>query len=197
MIAALVLAAGGSRRLGRPKQLERWGDVTLLEHVLEHTKSFPIDEVWVVIGADAAGVLESGGLEGCGVVENPEWEEGMASSLRAGLDALTRLSQADAALIVLGDQPDVRREVVEEIVAAYRRSRAQAVVPKYRYAWGNPVLVDRRLWPRLMSLSGDEGARRLLQAHPEWVEEVWVESRPPRDVDTEADVAELRPRRPG
>lgn len=197
MIAALVLAAGGSRRLGRPKQLERWGDVTLLEHVVATTREFPVDEVWVVIGADAAAVLDGGGLDGCGVVENPEWEEGMASSLRAGLDALTRLSRADAALIVLGDQPDVRREVVEEVVGAYRRTRSQAVVPKYRYAWGNPVLVDRRLWPRLMSLSGDEGARRLLQAHPEWVEEVWVESMPPRDVDTEADVAELRPRRPG
>lgn len=70
-----------------------------------------------------------------------------------------------------------------------------AIVPKYRYSWGNPVLIDRALWPRLMSLAGDQGARRLLEAHPEWVDEVWLESLPPRDVDTAADVEELRPRR--
>lgn len=195
MIAAVILAAGGSRRLGRPKQMERWGGMTLLEHVVTRTRAFPVDEIWIVLGSEAEEILQSTDLTGCGIIENPEWEEGLASSLRAGLDALTRLSRSDAALVVLGDQPDVRSEVVEELVATYRRHRPQAVVPKYRYAWGNPVLVDRRLWPRLMSLSGDEGARRLLQAHPEWVEEVWVESLPPRDVDTEADVLELRPRR--
>jgi molybdenum cofactor cytidylyltransferase len=197
MIAALVLAAGGSRRLGRPKQLEPWGNRTLLDHVVGRTREFPVDEIWVVIGADADRVRTDTDLTGCGLVENPEWETGLASSLRVGLDALTRLSRADAALIVLGDQPDIQPAVVEALVAAYGRTHARAVVPKYRYSWGNPVLLDRRLWPRVMSLEGDEGAGRLLQAHPEWVEEVWVEQLAPRDVDTEADVAELRPRRPG
>ena len=67
-------------------------------------------------------------------------------------------------------------------------------MPKYRYAWGNPVVVERSLWPRLMSLEGDEGAKRLLQAHPDWVHEVWFEQRPPRDIDTRADFDDLRPR---
>jgi CTP:molybdopterin cytidylyltransferase MocA len=195
MIAALVLAAGGSRRLGRPKQTEPWGATTLLGHVVERTRRFPVDEVWVVIGASADRVLASVDLTGCGVVENPEWEDGIATSLRVGLDALTRLSKADAALIVLGDQPDVDPEVVAHLIERHRRTKATAVVPKYRYAHGNPVLVDRRLWPRLMSLEGDEGAQPLLKAHPEWVEEVWVEHLSPRDVDTSIDVDELRPRR--
>ncbi|MFO7547717.1 MAG: nucleotidyltransferase family protein [Acidimicrobiia bacterium] len=197
MIAALVLAAGGSRRLGRPKQLEPWGGRTLLGHVVQRTRRFPVDEIWVVIGADADRVRSDADLADCGLIENPEWQDGLASSIRVGLDALTRLSRADAALIVLGDQPDVDPGVVAALVAAHARSHARAVVPKYRYSWGNPVLLDRRLWPRLMSLEGDEGAGRLLQAHPEWVEEVWVERLAPRDVDTQADVAELRPRRPG
>ncbi len=197
MIAALVLAAGGSRRLGRPKQLEPWGETTLLGHVVARAKRYPVDEVWVVLGADAEHVLGSVDLAGCGVVENPEWEEGLASSLRVGLDALTRLSKATGALLLLGDQPDVSDEVVAELVERFSRTKAQAVVPKYRYTWGNPVIVARTLWPRLISLSGDEGARRLLQAHPEWVEEVWFERLVPRDVDTQADVEELRPRRPG
>ena len=195
-IAALVLAAGGSRRLGRPKQLEPWGRTTLLGHVLDQVRRFPVDEIWVVLGADADRVLETVDLEGVGIVENPEWQEGIASSLRAGLDALTRLSKADAVLLVIGDQPEVDPHVVERLVAEYRKHHGPVVVPKYRYTWGNPVLVDRSLWTRLMSLEGDEGARRLFQAHPEWVREVWFESLPPRDVDTEADVEELRPRPP-
>ncbi len=195
VIAALVLAGGGSRRLGRPKQVEPWGGATLLGHVVGAVRALPVDEVWVVLGSEAERVLEEVDLTDCGVIENPEWEEGIASSLRVGLDALTRLSRADLALILLGDQPDVPADIVEALIAAHRRSRSLAVVPKYRYSPGNPVLVDRALWPRLMSLEGDEGAKRLLQAHPEWVEEVWFERLPPRDVDTEADLEELRPRR--
>lgn len=194
MIAALVLAAGGSSRLGRPKQMEPWGKTTLLGHVVERARRFPVDEVWVVLGASTDLVLASVDLSGCGVVENPEWEDGLAASLRVGLDALTRMSKVDAALLLLGDQPDVDPEVVAQLVERHRRTKALAVVPKYRYAHGNPVLVDRRLWPRLMSLEGDEGAQSLLKAHPEWVEEVWVEHLPPRDVDTQMDADELRPR---
>ena len=195
MIAGLILAAGGSKRLGRPKQLEPWGNTTLLGHVLDRVRSFPLSESWVVLGAQLDRVLDEIDLSGFGVIENPEWQEGLAASLRVGLDALTRLTRADAAMIFLGDQPDVAPEVVTALIERQRRSKAMAVVPKYRYTMGNPVIVDRVLWPRLMSLEGDEGAKRLLTAHPEWVEEVWFERLLPRDVDTAADVEELRPRR--
>lgn len=197
MIAAVVLAAGGSARLGRPKQLERWGDSTLLGHVVDQVRTYSVDEVWVVLGAGVEEILETVDFDGCGVVENPEWQEGIASSLRVGLDTLLQKSRADAALIVIGDQPGLDAAVVEEVIASFRRSSRPVVIPKYRYTWGNPVLVDRSLWPRLMSLEGDEGARRLFQAHPEWVEEVWTDHLPPRDVDTEADLTELRPRQLG
>jgi molybdenum cofactor cytidylyltransferase len=194
MIAALVLAAGGSSRLGAPKQLLRWGDTTLLGHVLDALRELPFDEVFVVIGANGDEILDQVDLTGTSVIENPEWEEGMASSLRVGLDAVLRLSRADAVVIFLGDQPDISEEVVNGLIEARRSTKRQAIVPKYRYVWGNPVLVERSLWPRLMSLEGDEGAKRLLQAHPDWVHEVWFEQRPPRDIDTRADFEELRPR---
>ncbi|HSJ33959.1 MAG TPA: nucleotidyltransferase family protein [Acidimicrobiia bacterium] len=196
-VAAVVLAAGGSSRLGRPKQLERWGDTTLLGHVIDQVRQFPVDEIWVVLGSGIDEILKRVDLEDCGVVENPEWEEGIASSLRVGLDALLQKSRAEAALIVIGDQPQLDQRVVTEVVDTFARAGRPVVIPKYRYTWGNPVLVDRSLWPRLMSLEGDEGARRLFQAHPEWVEEVWIDHLPPRDVDTEADLAELRPRQLG
>jgi molybdenum cofactor cytidylyltransferase len=196
VIAGLVLAAGGSRRLGRPKQLEPWGDgETLLGSVVAATRGFGLDEIWIVLGSEAERVMAEVDLHDLGIVENPEWEEGLASSLRVGLDAITRSSKADAALVVLGDQPGVPADVVEKLLDRRARSKAMAIVPKYRYLWGNPVLIDRALWPRLMSLTGDDGAKRLLEAHPEWVDEVWFESLPPRDVDTASDVRDLRPRR--
>lgn len=193
-VAALILAAGDSSRLGRPKQLEPWGDRPLLGHVIDRTASFPVGEVWVVVGANHEQILESVDLGAAGVIENPEWAEGIASSLRVGLDALLQLSRCESALIVIGDQPDVSSEVVEELLISHRKSSHPVSVPKYRYHRGNPVVVDRSLWPRLMSLEGDEGAGRLWQAHPEWINEVWFSDLGPRDVDTELDVVEMRPK---
>ena len=193
-IAAIVLAAGSSSRLGRPKQLEPWGETNLLGHVVTNVSGFRVEEVWVVLGHEMERVLSETDLGEAGVVENPEWEEGIASSLRVGLDALTRLSRCDTALIVIGDQPDVSSDVVAELLASHAKSGKPVTIPKYRYSWGNPVLVDRSLWARVMSLEGDDGAKRLWQAHPQWVNEVWFPDPPPRDVDTEGDVAELRPR---
>lgn len=192
--AAVVLAAGGSKRLGRTKQLEPWGDSNLLGHVMKRTLQFPVDEVWVVLGHEAEEILQATDLGDAYVVENLEWEEGIASSLRVALDALTRLSRCDLALIVIGDQPDVPVDTVETLLASHRKEGRPVTLPKYRYNWGNPVLIDRSLWARVMSLSGDEGAQRLWQAHPEWVNEVWFPDSGPRDVDTEDDVAELKPR---
>jgi molybdenum cofactor cytidylyltransferase len=194
MIAALVMAAGGSSRLGRPKQLEPWAGNTLLGHVLDQIRKLPFDHIFVVIGASSDEIIDSVDLEGCTVVENPEWEEGMASSLRVGLDAVLRLSRTDAVAIFLGDQPEIDADVVERLIKARKGSKRQAIVPKYRYTWGNPVIVESPLWPRLMSLEGDEGAKGLLQAHQEWVLEIWFEHRPPRDVDTAADIEDLRPK---
>lgn len=194
MNAALVLAAGGSSRLGRPKQLEPWGGTTLLGHVLNVIEGIGFEECFLVLGAESEKVLDSVELEGWTVVENLEWAEGLASSLRVGLDAMTRLARSETAVLFLGDQPDIDPEVVRALLAAARKTRRPAVVPKYRYTWANPVVVKKVLWPRLMSLTGDEGAKGLLQAHPDWVEEIWFERRPPRDVDTESDVTELRPR---
>lgn len=195
-IAALVLAAGASSRLGRPKQLEPWGETNLLGHVVAKTARFAVDEVWVVLGYRADQILDETDLGDAGIVENPEWEEGIASSIRVGLDALTRLSRCESVLIVIGDQPDVSPSVVDELLASHGRAGLPVTMPKYRYNRGNPVIVDRALWPRLMSLEGDEGAARLFQAHPEWVNEVWFSDLAPKDVDSESDVAELRPKHP-
>ena len=191
---AIILAAGPSSRLGRPKQLLPWGGPTLLGKVVAETRAWPVDSLWVILGSRFEEVLESVDLGDVGVVENPEWEEGMASSLRVGLDVASRDPSTEAAFVVMGDQPGIDLSVVEALLEHRKTSDALAIVPKYRYVRGHPVLFARPLWSRLMSLEGDQGGRNLLKAHPEWVEEIWFEDLPPRDVDTSDDVRDLQPR---
>ncbi len=189
--AALILAAGGSRRLGHPKQLVVWRGRPLLESVVAAVAAWPVDEVAVVIGAHEDEVLERVDFGESLIVINPDWEEGIASSIRVGLDVLTRDRRFDRAFIVLGDQPSIPDGVPEMLLDAMEVSERPAVVPKYRYERANPVLIHRSLWPRLMSLEGDSGAAHLLRSHPEWVEEVRIDHLPPRDIDTAHDVADL------
>ena len=193
--AAIVLAAGSSTRLGRPKQLLEWGDTTLLGHVVSSVLEWPVEEVWVVLGADADAVQEHVDFGDAGVVVNENYEEGIASSIRVGLDVLFRTSEARRALIVMGDQHDIGPEVPAGLIEMAEESDKPVVMPKYRYERSNPVLVDRWLWERLMSLTGDSGAKGLIASHPEWVEEVRFDRLPPRDIDTALDYDEQRPRR--
>ncbi|HSG78511.1 MAG TPA: nucleotidyltransferase family protein [Acidimicrobiia bacterium] len=193
--AALVLAAGGSSRLGHAKQLVDVDGRPMLERVIADVWTWPVDEVVVVLGASVEDILEAVDLGPSTVVENPEWEEGLASSLRVGLDLLTR-GRTERVFIVLGDEPSIPTDVPEALVEAMDAGSAPVAAPKYRYQRGTPLLVDRSLWPRLMSLEGDPEPARLFDAHSEWVADVRVDHLPPRDVDTEADVSDLRgPRR--
>lgn len=192
--AALILAAGSSKRLGQPKQLLDWGGRPLLEVVTHRVSQWPVDEVWVVLGHGSDEILATCDLSDVTLVINEEHDEGMASSLRVGLDALTRGSKVDAAFVVMGDQPVIAPEVPSSLIDAMVQSKKLVALPRYRYTRGNPALLSRDVWPRVMSLEGDTGAMNLFEAHPEWVEEAWFESLPPRDIDTQLDVDELRPR---
>lgn len=187
---ALVLAAGGSRRLGRPKQLVVLRDRPLLQWVIDAVGTWPVDGIAVVLGAHADEILDGVELGDALVVINPEWEEGIASSLRVGLDAIARDPHVERTFIVLGDQPRIPAGVPAALLEAVESGRP-VVAPRYRYQRANPVIVDRSLWSRLMSLEGDAGASRLFQAHPEWVHDVWFDHLPPRDIDTDADIADL------
>ena len=186
--AALVLAAGESRRMGRPKQLIPWEGRTLLEHVLARVQAWPVDEVVVVLGAFEEEILAAVHLGEALVVVNPEWQEGIASSLRVGLDVLVRDARIDRVFITLGDQPEIPPEIPAALLEALEESRRPVAIPVYRYQRANPVLVERSLWPRLMSLSGDTGASDLFRAHPVWVTEVRFDSLMPRDLDEPGDL---------
>lgn len=195
LTAALVLAAGGSRRLARPKQLLDWDGRPLLEHVLAAAFSWPVAGVVVVLGASAEEILERVDFGEAIAVVNPEWEEGLAATLRVGLDFLSQEARWEAVLVALGDQPLIPPEVPPALLAAAEETGRPVVIPVYRYQRGNPVLVARPLWGRLMSLQGDAGAGALFRAHPAWVQEVRFDRAAPADVDTLDDFQNL-PRHP-
>jgi molybdenum cofactor cytidylyltransferase len=190
-VAAIVLAAGSSTRLGRPKQLVEVRGEALLERVVGAVSEWPVETVVVVLGADAEEILEEVDFGGSVVAINEGWQEGMASSLRVGLDVLTREPGITHAFVALGDQPGIPIEVPVGLVAAAETSNRPAIVPVYRYERSNPVLFARSLWERLMALEGDAGASGFLRSHPQLVEEVRFDHLPPRDVDTEHDIADL------
>ncbi len=193
-VAALVLAAGDATRFGSPKQLAPWGETTLLGQVLENVAEWPVDETWLVLGALAEEILEAVDVGEVTVVINESVGEGLSSSLKVGIDAIMRDTRVDAILIVLGDQPGIPAEVPGALIEAMQDEKLPCIVPKYRYGRGNPVLVGRLLWERFMSLVGDQGAKGLLAAHPEWVYEVWIDALPPRDIDTPKDYEQYSPR---
>ena len=158
MIAGLVLAAGAARRFGAPKQLAELDGRPLLEHVLASMSRAPLDRRIVVLGAHAEEILERVDLHGAEPVLCPDWQEGQAASLRAGLLAA---AQAEAVVVALGDQPLLSARAVARVLAA-RGHGADAVRAAYNGRPGHPVVLERILFPRLAALSGDAGAREVL-----------------------------------
>jgi molybdenum cofactor cytidylyltransferase len=186
-IAVIVLAADGRLINGVPVQLSLHDGHPLLEHIIARVVGWGAAANAVVLGAHAERILDEVDLDSVDAIINPEWREGTASSLRVGLDALLRTHpQSSAALLVPGDVADLDIDLVTEMVDRYRVDRPQAVVPKYRFEWGPPVLVDSSVWARLMSLEGEADALELLKAHPSWVVEAWFDAQAPRSVGTMA-----------
>ncbi|WP_329124936.1 nucleotidyltransferase family protein [Streptomyces sp. NBC_01465] len=166
-VAGLLLAAGGGRRLGgRPKALLEHRGRPLVEHAVGVLRAGGCEVVHVVLGAAADEVRERADLAGCVVVENPEWEEGMGSSLRAGLGSLAS-SGAGAALVSLVDQPGIGARAVARVLGAYRSPESLAAAA-YDGKRGHPVLFGADRWADIAeSAVGDRGARAYLKAHEE------------------------------
>ena len=134
----------------------------MVAHVLAAALESRARPVLVVTGHAAARTGAAlGAISGVEIVHNPDFAEGMATSLKAGIAALPRT--IDAALVLLGDMPLVSSRTLDRLIDAFARERPEAVVPVYEGRWGNPMLIDRSLFSSVMKLSGDRGARRLLE----------------------------------
>ncbi|MGV9234791.1 nucleotidyltransferase family protein [Streptomyces nigra] len=191
-VAGLLLAAGGGRRLGgRPKALLPHRGRPLVEHAAGVLRAGGCARVHVVLGARAADVRERAALDGCVLVENPDWAEGMGSSLRAGLDSLAG-TDARAALVLLVDQPGIGPEAVTRVLRAYR-DPSSLVSAAYDGVRGHPVLFGSDHWAGVATTAtGDRGARAYLKEHAASVALVECgDVARPYDIDTEADLAHL------
>jgi len=165
--AAVVLAAGSSSRMGAPKQLLRLDDRPLLEHVLYNIRDSKVRDMIVVLGGSAEAVQREIDLRDVRVVVNENYQQGMGTSLKAGISAVA--PDADSALIILADQPFVRSATLDALIAEHRRSKAEIVIPTFRGFRGNPVLLDRSVFPELTRLGGDIGCRAIFGDHPQGI----------------------------
>lgn len=194
MVAAIILAAGLSSRLGRPKLLLRLGGKSLIRYTTEQVIAAgggEWKEVIVVLGHEVAKVRQE--LEGLPIrtTLNPQFAMGMSASLRAGLQAIS--PQAEGAMLFLGDQPLVSTEVIRRMLIVFRESQKPIVVPVYDGVRGNPVLFSSAVFSELMTVEGDKGGRDVVMRSPDRVARVEFPSElAPRDVDTWEDYEALR-----
>jgi len=195
-IGAVILAAGTSSRMGEAKQLLRLGGSTLLDQVVHNLRGSRVAEIVIVLGHEAETIKQQTAVKNLKVVVNESYRQGMGTSLRAGLSALS--SEVDAALIVLADQPFVRPATFDQIIDHYQQSNAQIVIPTYKGFRGNPVLLDRSVFPEVMALTGDIGCRAIFGNHLEGIAKVPVEDVGILlDLDSKEDVARLQDFRQG
>ena len=173
--------------MGRVKQLLELDGRPLLAHVLERLRRSRVEHIILVLGKEYGKITEKIDLRGIRVIENRSFREGMSSSLKAGVRALDR--DCNAFLVVLADQPFVEPALVNNIISAYNEGKGLIVVPKHGRRRGNPVLFDFSLASKLLSITGDRGAKELLKEEKRNVYELQVND--PSvflDVDTPKDL---------
>lgn len=189
--AGIVLAGGSSRRMGRPKQLLDVAGKPLLELIVNQANASGLDEVLVVLGAEADQIRKRVDFGRAFVIINRDHATGMASSLRAGIAALD--DEIDRAVVILGDQPAIKSSMLDELVDLQQRSGLPAAAFSFDGLLHPPVVLDRTLWADLMSLEGDVGCRALIRQRPELVATLpgGDGHKHPVDIDTPEDYERL------
>jgi molybdenum cofactor cytidylyltransferase len=187
----IILAAGESKRLGNPKQLLSFDGNTLLACVANTACESMMCPVIAVLGAHAEKIRPTLNIPGLNVVNNENWQEGMASSLRTGLTSMMELyPQVDGIIILVCDQPYLSHDLIKALIEAQRDAGLPAAAAAYNGKLGTPVLFHKSLFSALLLLSGDTGARKMLERMRKNVVEVDFEMGDV-DIDTQADYERL------
>ena len=190
-VAGIVLAAGRSSRMGRPKQLLPFKGKTLLDQVIFNAVDSDLDPVLVVLGHAAPAIRKRVDLAFVEVVENKDYALGQSSSLKKGLAAVT--GRCEGAMFLLGDQPLVGSETINKLIQKFRGTLPPMVIPFYKGKRGNPVIIHQNLFPLLDTLTGDTGARGLFDRYMEHIIAVNIEDTGILfDVDTLDDFRKLQ-----
>lgn len=189
-VAIVILAAGISSRLGQPKQLLDLGGEPLIRHTVRNAEASSASEVVLVVGSRGDEVAAAAGDGRHRVVFNSDFAHGQSTSLVAGISSLG--DDVDAALLMLGDQPTVGPDLLDAIIARFSETGVKIIRPRYQDGPGNPVLFSRHIFADLQEVTGDLGARELIQANRHLVEWFEVDAPMPPDVDSEADYQALR-----
>jgi molybdenum cofactor cytidylyltransferase len=186
MLSAIILAAGESKRMGKPKQLLPLGKSTLLEQAIDNLLNSSVDETIVVLGHKAEEITEKIANKPVKVVINPDYQQGMSTSIVAGLIMVDPRSQA--VMLALGDQPLVTSRTINQLIEAFNKNRKGIAVPTYRGRRGHPIIFDIKYKAELFKLKGDIGGREIIQNHPKDVFMVAVDSESVvSDIDTQGD----------
>ncbi|MBE3595667.1 MAG: nucleotidyltransferase family protein [Hydrogenibacillus sp.] len=193
-IGGVILAAGLSSRMGRPKQWLPLGGKPLFRHSVEAAVHAGLDPVILVAGGDAERMIRAVADLPVEVIDNPDFRQGMSTSLKRGIRAVQ--GRADACLILLADQPFVSRSLIDALRDAYQAHRAHGtkiVRPVFQGIPGHPVLVDASLFPYYETLEGDVGGKAILERFREaMVLLPWDDRRAGVDVDTPEDYRSVR-----
>jgi molybdenum cofactor cytidylyltransferase len=184
MIVGVVLAAGASTRLGRPKQTLPFGDTTVLGRVVADAERSSLDRVVVVVDPELATQVPELDHGRSVHVAPGTRSDGCSGSLHAGL---SEAGECEAVMVLLGDMPGVDPAVIDAVAADWRRGRPWAMVTRYRDGLGHPFVFAETAFPELLALHGDKAVWKLLDRYPDRIERSSQPRRRPADIDTDAD----------
>jgi molybdenum cofactor cytidylyltransferase len=186
MLSVIILAAGESKRMGEAKQLMPLGKSTLLEQAIDNLLNSSVDETIVVLGHKAEEITRKIANKPVKVVINPDYQQGMSTSIVAGLIMVDPRSRA--VMLALGDQPLVASHTINQLIEAFNKNRKGIAVPTYQGRRGHPIIFDIKYKSDLFKLKGDIGGREIIQNHPKDVFMVAVDSESVvSDIDTKDD----------
>jgi len=193
-VAGVILAAGSASRMGKTKQLLPYKDKIILDHVIANSQKSELSEFVLVLGYCADEIMQNIDLSDCysdiEIVINKDYQNGQSSSLKKGLEKVS--DNCDGAMFLLGDQPLVTDAIINKLLYAFETSDASFVIPYCNGKRGNPVIAARSMFPRLNSLSADNGARVLFKEFENEIIKVPVDDNAIlEDIDTKDDYEKL------
>ncbi|MBD2196358.1 MULTISPECIES: nucleotidyltransferase family protein [Calothrix] len=169
-IPLIILAAGASTRMGKPKQLLSYQGRSLIQHTVESAIASFCNPVIVVLGANAQQIRSQFNQDLVQIVENPHWNLGMSTSIRSGISALNHDSQnIEAAVITVCDQPYISAEIINNLISAYSATKKPIIASQYAETLGVPALFSRQFFPELLTLNEDTGAKYLIKKYRDLV----------------------------